>query len=573
LQTEFGRYHLLRHLATGGMGEVYLAEAKGAAGFAKRVVVKTLRQDLAADSELVSQFVAEGQLLEALDHPNIAQILDLGLQGDTYFLAMEFVEGFDLRALQRAVPTDEGLQRLHEPAVLFLLASVAHALDHAQTRRGPDGRPLRIVHHDVTPSNIMVRRDGHCKLVDFGVARSAVMSRLSPGSLRGKLPYLSPEHARHQRVDARADLFSLGLVAIELLSGQRALEATEPEALEDAYARLPDRVQALVQQHLCGPGTQALIGALVATEAAQRPATAGEVADRAESLLVALGEASPARRLATDLGPAFGVLEARAGSFDQTLSQMLGVSEAWHGDEKTGTLSLPGLDVVQVAAASARDEQAIRQVQARLREKSKPPRGRKRLATAAVILLAGAVGVGFWLGNRRPVQRVRGMIPPMVRVVPLPDVDAGALLDGAQVDVAQAVTPTPLPRPVPVHRALPLPVAVTVAAPEAGTRTDDTQEPSHGGRGQPHKTKDPQEKWGTLKFKVLPADCKVTVDGEPRRATVKGSNVYEIRVPPGDHRVRIQDPDTGQSKEIEVRGLGEGEEKKVPGTSLDEGLP
>ena len=108
---ELGRYRLVRHLATGGMGEVYLAEAPGAAGFAKRLVIKTLRQDLASDEALVRQFVAEGRLLEALDHPNIAQILDLGLAGETYFLAMEFVEGFDLRALTRALPSNaEGLQ-------------------------------------------------------------------------------------------------------------------------------------------------------------------------------------------------------------------------------------------------------------------------------------------------------------------------------------------------------------------------------------------------------------------------------------------------------------------------------
>lgn len=567
MQTEFGRYHLLRHLATGGMGEVYLAEAKGAAGFAKRVVVKTLRQDLAADAELVSQFVAEGQLLEALDHPNIAQILDLGLQGDTYFLAMEFVEGFDLRALQRALPSDDGLQRLGEPAVLFLLASVARALDHAQTRRGPDGRPLRIIHHDVTPSNIMVRRDGHCKLVDFGVARSTLMSRLSPGQLRGKLPYLSPEHARHQRVDARADLFSLGLVATELLSGQRALEVTEPEALEDAYARLPERVQRLGTQRWCGPETQALIGALVATDVAQRPANAGEVADRAESLLVALGEASPARRLATELAPAFAILEARAGSFDQTLSQMLGVSEAWRGEERTGTLSLPGLDVVQVAAASARDEMQIRQEQAASQEPP-PRRGRKRLATAAIALLACATGLGFWLGNRRPTP-VR--TPVHAAPVPVPPPMPPRPDASAQVDVAVAPSPTQLNRPLPVHKPVPLPVPATVAVPEPATRVDEAQEPSHG--KPTHKPKEPQDKWGTLKFKVLPADCKVTVDGEPRRAVAKGSNVYEIRVPAGDHRVRIEDPDTGKVKDIEVHGLGEGEEKKVPGTSLDEGLP
>jgi serine/threonine-protein kinase len=148
------------------MGEVYLAEAVGAAGFAKRVVIKVLRADLASDAELVRQLIAEGRLLEALDHPNIAQILDIGQADELFWLAMEYVEGWDLRAVLRALPVPQGAKQepqgpLGPSAVLHVIASVARALDHAQSRRGPDGQPLRIVHHDVSPSNVMVRHDGH----------------------------------------------------------------------------------------------------------------------------------------------------------------------------------------------------------------------------------------------------------------------------------------------------------------------------------------------------------------------------------------------------------------------------
>lgn len=569
MQKEFGRYHLVRHLATGGMGEVYLAEAKGAAGFAKRVVVKTLRQDLAADTELVKQFVAEGQVLEALDHPNIAQIIDLGLQGDTYFLAMEYVEGFDLRAVQRALPADNGFQKLRESSVLYIVGSVARALEHAQSRRGTDGRPLRIVHHDVTPSNIMVRRDGHVKLVDFGVARSVLMSRMSAGALRGKLPYLSPEHARMQRVDRRADLFSLGLVAMELLSGQRALDVAEPEALEDAYARLPARIMALTEQNLCSGETARLIGQMLELQAEARPATAGEVADRAEAQLVASGEASPARTLAGELEAAFVVLEARASSFDQTLSQILGVSGV-EALDATGTLSLPGIEVVQVAQASARDEGADRPPPAR-------PRGRKRLATAAFALLAAAVAIGFWLGDRQGGDKLASPSGPVLRTALPPAATAQAADAHAMAPDVLAPAEAAAMVPAPDAAAVAVPATGLAAAATASAVAPETAETAETGRGDggrhgaARKVHSAEPAFGVVQFRVLPADCKVSVDGKRRHPT--DTNRYQLRLPPGDHRVRIEDPDNGQWKEIEVKALREGEERKLMGTSLGADLP
>lgn len=551
MQREFGRYRVIRHLATGGMGEVYLAEAVGAAGFAKRVVIKTLRADLAADGDLVQQFIAEGQLLEALDHPNIAQILDLGLQDGTYFLAIEFVEGFDLRALQRALPPQDEAQRLREASVLHVVAAVARALDHAATRKGPDGRALGIVHHDVTPSNVMVRRDGHVKLVDFGVARSALVSRLAAGALRGKLPYLSPEHARHQPVDGRADLFALGLCAYEWLSGQRALEVADPEALEDAYARLAGKLDALQAAGLVAPGTLQLLVDLTSLDPAGRPRTAGEVADRAEQRLIELGEASPARTFSAELEPAFAQLEARARSFDQTLAQMLGLGEEPPPGEKTGTLSLPGMEVVAIAAASAQDEPAASQPARR--------RWRKRWVSLGLAMLVLAAGAGFWFGARRlpppePLPTAAGVpIPPQVVVLPVPVTPSV----GAAVAVAEPVTPTkpiaaapstvPPPRPQP-----PLPL------PEPATRTADDP-PS-----TPARKKEKPDKTGTLRFRVRPADAVVYVDGEVVRRAGLGDR-YEIRLTPGDHRLRVVDPATGTSKTLTIDDLADGEVRTIEG--------
>jgi hypothetical protein len=434
-------------------------------------------------------------------------------------------------------------------------------LEHAQSRRGADGRPLRIVHHDVTPSNIMVRRDGHVKLVDFGVARSVLMSRMSAGALRGKLPYLSPEHARQQRVDRRTDLFSLGLVAMELLSGQRALDVAEPEALEEAYSRLPARIQALTGQGLCGPETQHLIGQMVEIQADARPASAGEVADRAEALLVAHGEGSPARTLTTELTPAFVILEARARSFDQTLSQIVGVSEAANGLDATGTLSLPGIEVVQVAQASARDETASGPDPSRQKI-----RGRKRLFTAAMALLVAAVAGGFWLGARR------GGVPAVARtptrsviVLPAP-ADAGATGDIAVTASADTAAPATATDAGSGDRG-----AAHFAGQPTPTEADPVRpESSRQGSAQVHK-RIAEVPTGMVEFRVLPADCKVAVDGRPQRPV--DTNRYRLRLTPGDHQVRIEDRETGKWKVIEVNGLLEGEARKLTGTSLGEGLP
>ncbi len=537
MQREFGRYRLLRHLATGGMGEVYSAEAVGAAGFAKRVVIKTLRADLAADTELVRQFVAEGRLLEALDHPNIAQILDLGLASETYFLAIEMVEGFDLRALQRALPLGEdGTQRMGQGAVLYIISAVARALDHASTRRGADGKGLKIIHHDVTPSNVMVRRDGHVKLVDFGVARSAVMSRLTAGSLRGKLPYLSPEHTRPgYTVDARADLFSLGLCAYEWLSGQRALEVGEPESLEDAYARLPSKLAEFSARDLVSPQTLRLLRDLLELEAADRCASAGIVADRAESLLVALGQGSPARSLATELADSFAVLEARASSFDQTLAQTLGFVEGIAPSEATGTLSLPGLDAVQIAAASAREEPpSVAQAPAR--------RGRKRWTTAALIAVALAMAGGFWWGATRA---------PQTQFIQAPSTggDSGnagfAIRPDASATTADAGS-------APSDSAAGLPQVPTAVA-QIGTPTDDDKAADEAAATK-LKQKKPvlkdDETLATVEFRVSPADAVVAVDGK-RQRTLLGDR-YVLHLAPGRHVIRATDPDNREDSTEKV---------------------
>jgi tRNA A-37 threonylcarbamoyl transferase component Bud32 len=554
MQTEIGRYRLVRHLATGGMGEVYLAEAPGAHGFAKRVVVKTLRQDLASDQELVRQFIAEGQLLEALDHPNIAAILDLGQDGDGYFLAMEFVEGFDLRAVQRALPMTEHGQTLSEIAVLEIVRAVAQALDHAQTRRGPDGKPLGIVHHDVTPSNVMVRRDGHVKLVDFGVARTALVARLSAGALRGKLPYLSPEHARQERADGRSDLFSLGLCALEWLSGQRALDVSDPESLNAAYATLPGKLATL--EGRVKAETLQLLQDLTQLDRKQRPTTAAEVADRANRLLAEAGELSPARRLAAELAPAFEVLAARAGSFDQTLAQTIGML----GNapvEFTGTLSLPGIEVVQQSRASV--QSAVDAGALAAEPKHRAP-SRWTLLLGLVVL-----GLALWIWQSRE-DNDAAFVPPRVVASRLP----------AQVPPVEPVAVLPV-TPTPAVLAVVAPLAPTPEVPAAPQQPErHGRQPTPEGKPQPleaksqtqsSQTQPSQPQWGTVEFRVLPASTVIMVDGKQRQPS-SGGDHYILQLKPGKHTIVARDPDDSAAAQTTALELAPGEYQKLKGFSF-----
>lgn len=548
---EFGRYRLVRRLASGGMGDVYLAEAGGAAGFAKRVVVKVLRPELASDTQLVAQLIAEGRLLEALDHPNIAQILDIGQDGEAFWLAMEHVDGADLRALLRALPPRNGRLNLSEGATLHVVVAVARALEHAQHRKGPDGRELRVVHHDVSPSNVMVRRDGHVKLIDFGVARAAVLGKLSPGALRGKLPYLSPETAGQRPVDGRADLFALGLLAFELLTGERAMDVSEPKEIDAAHRKLPERMATLAARGVSAP-VCALVQRLTQLDPDQRFQDAGDVASAGEQLLVAQQVGSPARLLASELAAAFDHIEAQRGSFDATLAGILGLAEGELPSDRTGTLSLPGLDVVAVAAASARDEGA-----------GPRRRWRKRWVSLGFVVLSAAIAIGFWMGRRNgtPPPGDATALGQPVAVVEAPPVEAPSNPVVVQPAIAPAAAPTPT--------AVALAGAVPGAAEPPQPATAESEAPS----AKAAKVKEKfAERTALIRMRVLPVACKVHVDGELRRP-LAGGDRYEVRVSPGDHVVTVHDPGSGARRVIRVTGLKDGEERTVVGACLGEGCP
>jgi serine/threonine protein kinase len=256
----FGNYQLLKKLATGGMAEVWLARKDGIEGFQRLLVIKRILPHLAEDPEFVQMFLNEAKIAARFNHPNIAQIYDLGEVKGTYFIAMEFVHGEDLgRVMRKAWSSGQWIAR---PLAIRIIASACEGLHYAHAKTDEEGRPLRVVHRDISPQNILISFDGSVKVVDFGIAKAADQASMTKsGAIKGKFAYMSPEQAAGKPLDQRSDIYALGLVLYELLTGVRPLKreselATLQAALEGAIdppsqvAEVPAELDAVVMKAL-----------------------------------------------------------------------------------------------------------------------------------------------------------------------------------------------------------------------------------------------------------------------------------------------------------------------------------
>ena len=213
---KFGRYTLLGLVACGGMGEIYQARYDGVAGFAKTCIIKKIRREYARDKSFVDRFLDEGRLLVSLTHSNIVQIFDMGVVDGEYYLAMEYVDGADLRMLLRHIAP----QCVPLSIAIGVCIEVLRGLSYAHRSKDAHARSSGIVHGDVSPSNILISHEGEVKLIDFGIARPA-RTHSHDDKVQGKLAYMSPEQAHGEALDCRTDIFSTGIVLFEMLAGRR----------------------------------------------------------------------------------------------------------------------------------------------------------------------------------------------------------------------------------------------------------------------------------------------------------------------------------------------------------------
>ncbi|HEX9801331.1 MAG TPA: TonB family protein [Thermoanaerobaculia bacterium] len=293
---EFGQYTLLERIALGGMAEVWKARMKGVEGFRKTVAIKKILPHLTDSTDFVTMFVDEAKLAAQLNHTNIIHIYDLGKIADDYYIAMEYVDGKDLRTILNAARERDSPLPLS--LALLVASRLAAALDHAHRQKDFEGRPLGLVHRDVSPQNVLISFDGDIKLCDFGIVKAvSKASKTQMGALKGKLQYMSPEQAWGRPVDARSDIFSLGTLLFEMLTGRRlfagesemsvldAVREGRIQAPRDLDPRIPLEVNATVLKAL-------------SREPKDRYGTAGDLQREIDAILASLKPAPSQRDLA-----------------------------------------------------------------------------------------------------------------------------------------------------------------------------------------------------------------------------------------------------------------------------------
>ena len=219
--TPDSRYRITERVAAGGMAEVFRGVAESMQGFQKNVAIKRILPNLTKNKKFVAMFLDEARLSLSLQHANIVQVFDIGHAEDTYFIVMEYVDGVDLKALtewRRRIG-----RRIPIAHTLYIVIEICKGLSYAHEMLSPEtGRPLGIVHRDISPPNILISKKGEVKVVDFGLAKAtSQIETTDPGVVKGKISYLSPEAARGEEVDSRADIFAVGILLYEMLTGKR----------------------------------------------------------------------------------------------------------------------------------------------------------------------------------------------------------------------------------------------------------------------------------------------------------------------------------------------------------------
>jgi len=282
-----GGYEVLAPLGTGGMASLWLARRRGVEGFERRVVIKVVHPELGADDSYRQMLIDEALMAACIEHPNVIRVEELGEHEGAYFLVMEHVDGWSLAEVLDALDASD--RRMAPALATHIAASVASGLHAAHEARRSDGRPLELVHRDVSPPNILVSRGGHVKIIDCGVAKALGRGiRTTAGTVKGKFRYMSPEQSRGRPLDRRTDVYALGIVLWEMLTTRPLFDAKdEVEILmqvREPTPSPPSTIAAGIPRAL----DEAVLAAL-ASNVDERPATAR---DLRRSLLRAVPEAA-----------------------------------------------------------------------------------------------------------------------------------------------------------------------------------------------------------------------------------------------------------------------------------------
>lgn len=563
---QLGKYQLVRKLAAGGMAEVFLVKAAGARGFEKTLVLKRILPHLAEDEAFVEMFLSEAKLAAQLDHPNVVQIFDFGEADGSYFLAMEYIDGPTLRRLikrsaEQQVPLPAALCAKMVAAAAEGLA-FAHELTDAET-----GRPLGLVHRDISPENILVSRQGSVKVVDFGIAKVAGQGhRTQTGVVKGKVAYMPPEQLQGRSMDGRVDVYALGMVLYELLTCRRPFEATTEASMMQAILFEPF-VPAVERRQDLPEMMQRILAKALAKDRDQRYQDCRELQADLERFVLSLGEPVGAYQIArlvaqvTEGGAAVPTpaQPVRVEAKNQETAAQTPDAEG-KGTPRTKEERPLGAVVLTtpmpIRASAARERLAsekglegqespavtpglaleVSAFTAAATVSATPAKGPDAVASrrggvvAAVVALGVLVAVGGWVTF---VRSPKDEAPPVAP--PAPVVTAGAPSQEPPPPREVPDRPAAPPEAPPVVTDAGVAVAVAVAAEPAAGVSPGTPD---AGRLRKAPARRPTLAKGRLEFRIRPF-AMVYLDGKPLGQTPFGA----VETTEGRHQIRIVNKD------------------------------
>jgi serine/threonine protein kinase len=520
----FGRYRLVEQLGSGGMAAVFRAFLDGPQGFERSLVVKRILPELCRNPKFVKMLIAEARLNALLHHPGIVQVLDFGEVDGEYFLAMEYIDGYDLSTLQQQCAR---LRQPLPPAVACHLAhEVAAALAYVHGLRDAAGAPLDIIHRDVSPSNIMVGKTGVAKLLDFGIAKAATALRddkTKTGTIKGKLGYMSPEQIDGAPIDRRADIFALGVVLHECLTMKRLFRGHN-----DLHTIRLVRDARVVPPSRCGAASDDEIDAVVMRMLARSPDERFADCDAVVAALTPIvrrlnGDAAATREWLAALGPIAGAAPAPAPS---------GSGEPSSFARSPSPLT-PSLGAAESPTTPTRSYGELQAGAGRMR-------GSYRQAVVAVAG-AGAIvaALALLLGGpwRAPAHA------PAVAPSPSPPAPAPAAPLAPQPSPPAApLAPQPSPPAAPLAPQPSPPASAALAAPSPATPTATRERPR------------------TVRLYVSgPAGARVSLDGR-----AAGALPLDLTLPARDNKRVIVVQRAGAARWVKTIGGGEDVSLTVP---------
>jgi len=514
----FGKYELISRLAAGGMAEIFLARTKSIQGFEKYLVIKKILKNRTSDPEFVRMFLDEARVAATLDHPNIVQIYDVGHIDNEYYIAMEYLRGHNLIEIVRA-GAKLGYSKPPLEHVMSILSGVCAGLHYAHDKRDFQGRPMEIVHRDVTPQNIVISFDGAVKVVDFGIAKAATREvETLAGTLKGKIGYMSPEQCRGLAVDRRSDIFAVGIILYELTTGKRLYhERSDFETLKKIIeGPVPSPRDIL-------PFYPAALNAIVVRCLQKNP---DDRYQTARDLHADLDAFSRDNQLVTGTVP-----------LAQYMERIFADELAAHKNADASGLVFASQMATSSSSPSYLGESSKRssQIEVPLVKARRQHMINRALQGAAAILLLLAGGIFVWWKMRPPsTPPVIAQPTPPVTPTPTP-VAAVAVPTPPAPGTPPALGTPPAPTPAVAPAAPTQPVAAVPVAPAPATTA--TLAPGIG----PPRAKPPAKPGDAHITIASDPKCEVLVDGSPYGQTP----LIDLAVPAGKHTIILLNSSQG----------------------------